>query len=142
MKIKTFETMLDRWGANVAVWPKAEAEKARLLLSHSDEARKAHETLLRLESLIKDSRPDIAPERVNRVVSRVLLDIARRRERPSFMEWLRLLLTAPIPRIAFAASLTAIGFAIGLAVGNPAGEPVADSNNVPMMTASADDVVF
>lgn len=142
MNIKNFENLLDRLGSDLSVWPSGEAEQARQLLLLSAEARSAHEMLLRLESILGESRPEINTTQVSRVIAKSLAEIATKEARPTIFERLRLLLAAPVPRAAFAMTLTAIGFAIGIAVGSPGGEQLADTTNLPLIMASADDVPF
>jgi hypothetical protein len=142
MNIENFEALLDRLGPDLSAWPAAKAEQARHLLSGSRAARQAHETLLRVESALALSRPKITSAQVSRVLSRSLLAIAEREAKPSFIERLYVLFAAPIPRAAFAMTLTAIGFGIGMAVGSPDSGRVADASNVPLVMASADDAPF
>ncbi len=142
MDMKNFELLLDRWGGDLSVWPAAQAEQVRILLSQSAEARRAYETLVRLESAIGESRPEITAAQVSRLISKSLSEIARREANPSIVERLRLLLAAPMPRAAFAMTLTAIGFAIGIAVGSPGAGQAADSTSLPLIMASADDAPF
>jgi len=142
MNIENFEALLDRLGSDLSAWPVAKAEQASRLLSQSGQARQAHETLLRLESAIAISRPKISAAQASRVLSRSLLAIAEREATPSLIERLYILLAAPVPRAAFAMTLTAIGFGIGMAVGSPDSRGVADTSSVPLVMASADDVPF
>jgi hypothetical protein len=142
MDAKTFEVMLDRLGTDFTRWPAADAEQAKKLLVHSADARQSYDTLLRVEALIDGSRPRIAPAHAHRVVHRALAEITRRDAAPPLLERFRLLLTAPLPRAAFAMSLTAIGFAVGIAVGNPTAEHPFDANGSAIMNTSVDDVLF
>jgi hypothetical protein len=50
--MKHFQTMLDRHGSNLDLWPQSEAAKAKRFLLSSEEARRAYDNLARLESLI------------------------------------------------------------------------------------------
>jgi len=143
MKEKDFEAALDRYGADLDSWPAEKARRARLLISASDEARRSHQTMIRLESLLGATRPTIAPARVRHAVSRAMSEIAAREEaHPSFLERIRGWLAAPLPRVAFATSLTAIGFGIGLLVGGPALGDRPEPAGILLMTASADDVLY
>jgi hypothetical protein len=142
MDAKTFEVMLDRLGTDFSRWPVDDAEEAKKLLVRSDEARRSYDLLQRIEGLIDGSRPHFAPTQAQRVIQRALTEITRREETPSLLERFRLLLAAPLPRAAFAMSLTAIGFAIGIAVGNPTTERAFDASGSGLLVMSADDVLF
>jgi hypothetical protein len=142
MDAKTFEVMLDRLGADFGRWPAEDAQAAKKLLVHSKEAKRAYDGLLHLESLIAESRPRFAAWQGQRVAERALAEISRRDASPSLIERFRLMLAAPLPRAAFAMSLTAIGFAIGIAVGAPATERAFETRNSGVLVSSADDVLF
>lgn len=142
MDAKTFEILLDRLGTDFAAWPADKAEQARKLLIRSDEARRSHATLRRVEAMIASTRPLVTSLQTQRIVNRALAEITRREAAPSLMERFRLLLAAPLPRAAFAMSLTAIGFAVGIAVGYPNAEHPFDSDGSAFITTSADDVLF
>jgi hypothetical protein len=142
MDAKTFEIMLDRLGADFSRWPAAEAEQARKLLVHSGEGRRALDALQRVETLIHASRPQVPSTGAQRVVNRALAEIAAREAAPSLLERFRWLLAAPVPRAAFAMSLTAIGFAIGIAIGNPTTRSAVEPNGSGFLMTSADDVLF
>jgi hypothetical protein len=141
MNSDAFEMLLDRLGTDFAAWPSEEAREAKALLVASAEARKAYDTLLRIEGLIGASRPRIAPGTEQLVLQRALADIALREASPTLLDRFRALIFAPLPRAAFAISLAALGFAVGVAVGNPLTDRSADTGG-SMITASGDDVVF
>jgi hypothetical protein len=142
MDAKTFDVTLNRLGTNFNHWPLADAEQAKTLLVKSAQARQSYDMLLRIEAMIDNSRPRFAPAQAQRVVHRALAEITRRDAMPSLLERFRVLLTAPVPRAAFAMSLTGIGFAIGIAVGNPTAEHPFDGNGSAFTHMSADDVLF
>src|ERR1700730_9831443 len=100
MNNKAFETLLDRLGTDFGTWPSEEAEQARVLLAGSDEARRSYDMLLRVESWIDASRPQVAPSSSQAVVRRALADIAIREARPTLLDRFRQLLFAPLPRAA------------------------------------------
>jgi hypothetical protein len=140
MNTKAFELLLDRFGTDFSAWPSDVAHEARALLATSAEARNAYDLLARIEGLIADSRPRVAPLARQAVIRRALADIALREGSPTLLDRFRALLFAPVPRAAFALGLAAIGFAVGIAVGNPTSARATDTGG--LVTASADDVVF
>ncbi len=142
MLTKDFETLLDRWGTDLAAWPEAEADAGRLLLVWSKDARAAYDALLQVETYIAASRPAVTAAQASRVVRRAMAEIERREAHPPLLERFRRLLLAPLPRAAMAMSLTALGFAIGLAVTGPATGARFDVSGSPLMPTSADDVLF
>jgi len=141
MHTTEFETLLDRWGADFATWPTAEAEAARHLLVWSHEAQAAYEALKGVELGLSVTRPAIADAQAERVVRRALSAIEQREANPSLLERFRRMLLAPLPRAAMAMSLTGIGFAIGLALTSPTTVRF-DTGASPLMPTSADDVLF
>ena len=142
MDAKTFEIMLDRSGTDFDRWPAYQADQARKLLVHSDEARRSYDAMLSIEALINGSRPIVASANAQRLVNRALVEITRREATPSLLERFRFLLAAPMPRAAFAMSLTAIGFVVGIAVGSPTTERTFDTQGSSLLVTSADDVLF
>lgn len=142
MDAGAFEILLDRLGTDFAAWPADKAEQARKLLIRSEEARRAHTALSRVEAMIASTRPLVTDAQAKRVVNRALAAIVRREAAPTLMERFRLLLAAPLPRAAFAMSLTALGFAVGIAVGYPNAEHPFDREGSAFVTTSADDVLF
>ena len=142
MQITQFQALLDRFGTDFEAWPPADARNARRLLATSEDARHRFETLTGIESWLEASRPKIDQRRARAVVQGTLAEIARIGMRPAFLDRLRAAFASPLPRAAFAVSLTAIGFALGLALGNPGADRSADTQGGPLMTASADDVLF
>jgi len=142
MDAKTFEVMLDRFGTDFKSWPATHADQAKKLLVRSSDARRSYDMLIRIEALIGGSRPIVASANAHRVINRALVEITRRDAMPSLLERFRLLLAAPVPRTAFAMSLTGIGFVIGIAVGNPTTERAFDMQGSSLMVTSADDVLF
>ena len=140
MNCNAFEMLLDRLGTDFDAWPLDEAQEAKALLATSDEARKAYDTLLRIEWLIGASRPRPVPATEQMVIRRALADIALREASPTLLERFHALIFAPVPRAAFALSLAALGFAVGIVVGNPLNDRASDTGS--MITASADDVGF
>jgi hypothetical protein len=142
MDANIFEIMLDRFGTDFERWPAHQADQAKKLLIHSDEARRSYDGMLRVEALIDDSRPIVNSATAQRLVSRTLAEITRRAAAPSLLERFRLLLAAPVPRAAFAMSLTGIGFVIGISVGNPTTERAFDVPGSSLIVTSADDVLF
>lgn len=141
MQYKDFEALLDRWGADFANWPAAEAETARHLLVWSREAQAAHAALKYVEQGLAATRPAIDAAQAERVVRRAIAAVERREANPSLLERFRRMLLAPLPRAAMAMSLTAIGFAIGLAATGPTAAARFDTS-APLMATSADDVLF
>lgn len=141
MNSPAFETLLDRFGTDFALWPSEEAEEAKALLAGSEEARRSYDMLLRVERLINGSIPAVAAGSAQKVVRGALADIAAREATPSPLERFRALLFAPLPRAAFAVALAGIGFAVGIAVGNPNSGKTFDTSG-SVLTASADDVLF
>jgi hypothetical protein len=142
MDIETFQSLLDRLGANFADWPVDKAEDAKKLLLRSAEARQSHEALRKLEYLLEASRPEVSPLRADRVVRGALVEIARREANPTLIERLLHLLLAPTARAALAVGVTVVGFGLGMAIGNPDKTQPTFANGSLMMTASADDVLF
>jgi hypothetical protein len=142
MRNEDFEMLLDRWGADFANWPAAQAEAARHLLVWSREAQRAHATLKRVEQGLAATRPTIDAAQVERVMRRAMAAVERREANPSLLERFRRMLLAPLPRAALAMSLTAIGFAIGLAATGPTAAARFDTSAAPLMPTSADDVLF
>jgi hypothetical protein len=142
MDAKSFEVMLDRLGTDFTRWPTDDADRARKLLVHSAQARSAYDTLVRIEALIDGSRPNIGASNAQRVVNRAIIEITRRDSAPSLLERFRLLLAAPLPRAAFAMSLTGIGFVIGITVGNPTTQRALDASGSGILVTSVDDVLF
>jgi hypothetical protein len=142
MDANIFEIMLDRFGSDFGRWPAHQADQAKKLLVHSEGARRSYDAMLRVEDLIDGSRPIVHSVNAQRVVNRTLAEITRRDAAPSLLERFRFLLAAPVPRAAFAMSLTGIGFVIGIAVGNPTTERAFDMQGSSLMVTSADDVLF
>jgi hypothetical protein len=138
--MKDFQTRLDRYGADLDQWPAADAAEARRLLLVSPDARRQHRELADLEQRIAESRPEIDPAAIRRVINRSELAIRQMNLKPSWIDRLTSLLAAPVPRMAFAMGLTAFGFALGFALGTP--DDAANAHTSPLMTASADDGVF
>jgi hypothetical protein len=139
--MKRFQSLLDRHGSDLGTWPKSEADKARALLRESLEARVAHERLTRLESWIKASQPTVSEASVRRVINQTMIAIRHQAQPLSLIDRFRILLAAPVPRVAFVMGLTGIGFALGIALGAPEIGSV-DGASAPLLTASADDVLF
>jgi hypothetical protein len=133
--------MLDRHGPDLDSWPAADADLARALLASSLPARSWFDKARAMETGIAASQPRIDHWRAQRVVRGALAEIAAREAHPSVWDRFRSVLVAPLPRAAFATVFAIIGFAIGLLVGTPAGNPHA-GNDVPMMTANAEDVLY
>jgi hypothetical protein len=139
--MKNFQDLLDRYGADLDRWPTAEAEQAKRFLLVSSEARSAQRALARLESWIVASQPRVSEAGVRRVIDGSIAFIEAHAPRMSVIDRFRLLLAAPVPRVAFVMGLTAIGFALGVALGAPEfGASEAAGGHV--LTASADDVLF
>ena len=138
--MRDFQIRLDRYGANLEQWPAAEAAEARRLLLVSRDARQLQQRFAEIEQQIAASRPKIDPAAVQRVIRRSELAVHRLDLKPSWIDWLASLLAAPIPRVAFAMGLAAIGFGIGFAVGTP--DDTGNTQGTPLMTVSADDGVF
>ncbi len=139
--MKNFDKLLDRYGTDLDQWPAAHAAEARRFLIISSEARQYHRELLQIERLIAFSRPAIEAAAARQVVNRALLSIRRSDLNPSWLDRFVALLSAPVPRLAFATVLTAIGFVIGFSVGTPDDGSAAPPGS-PLMTASADDGLF
>ena len=143
MNLRDFQAQLCRSGADIEAWPATAAKEARLLLSQSPEARQALSAMMRLESALHATMPKIAPIRSARVTAASLLAIREAPHRLSLVEWIRSLLAAPLPQLAFGLTAAAIGFAIGVAVGVPGGaNRTAESHEIPMVTASLSDAAY
>ena len=143
MNVKDFEAQLYRSGADMEAWPAVAAREARLLLSQSVEARQALDEMARLESALGSTMPKIAPARAARVTAAALMAIRETPPRLSIVEWIRSLLAAPLPQLAFGLTAAAVGFAIGVAVGIPDGaNRTAESQEIPMVTASLSDAAY
>jgi hypothetical protein len=143
MKISDFEKALDQYGTNLGAWPAEFEKEGRTLLSASPAAGRSYDTLVRIEALIAGSAPQIDAARAARVANRAVAEIRRlpRNTPIDLFESLRRLFILPMPRVALAMSLSLIGFVIGMAVG--VGEPHrTEAADLPMMTASAEDVLF
>ena len=141
MKIKEFEALLDRHGSRFDAWPASAAREARTLLLHSAEARLCHERSLRIESWFEASRPAVDAAAVDRVIAGALRGIRVAPPQPRLLGWLRLPLAVPMPRLAFAVTATAIGFAVGFLLGGPDIGQAADLRGLPLI-ASAGDVLL
>jgi hypothetical protein len=141
MKITKFDRMLDRYGADFDAWPRQDASHARRLIETSAPARRSYAALRLLESQLRETRPEIDRARAERVVSRALAGIVQIDSRPAMLDRIWALLAAPLPRAAFALSLTAVGFSIGLAVGSPRADASGDTPAASLITASAADVL-
>jgi hypothetical protein len=143
MKISDFEKALDQYGPNLGAWPMELGKEGRALLSVSPYARRSYDALIQIEALIAGSAPQIDVARAARVANRAIAEIQRlpRNTPMGLFENMRRLFFLPAPRVALAMSLTAIGFLVGMAVG--VGETHrTEATDLPMMTASADDVLF
>jgi hypothetical protein len=139
--MKNFQDLLDRYGADLDRWPAAEAERAKRFLMVSSEARRAHKSLARIESGILASQPRISEASVRRVIDGSISFIQDHAPRLSLIDRFRVILAAPIPRVAFVMGLTAIGFGLGVVLGAPdVGASEGPGGHV--LTASADDVLF
>ena len=139
--MKNFETLLDRYGSDFNSWPKSEADNAKRFLLSSGEARRAYDRLTQLESWIAASQPRVSDESVRRVVNRSVHAVRNRAPVLSLIDRFRILMAAPMPRVAFVMGLTAVGFGLGVALGAPEIGAV-EGTGGPLMTASADDVLF
>ncbi len=142
MKTKTFDKMLDRYGGNLADWPACEATRARKLMAISTAARRSFAAAQLLETHIRDSRAVVDPMQAARVAARALSAVAAHEASPRRIDRLRAALAAPLPRAAFAVSLTAIGFSIGLAVGAPMTGSAGEASASTLMMASAADGLY
>jgi hypothetical protein len=142
MKITTFDKMLDRYGGDLADWPACDAAQARKLMAISAPARRSFAAAQMLEAHILDSRTVVDPMQAARVAARALSAVAAREASPPLIDRLRAALAAPLPRAAFAVSLTAIGFSIGLAVGAPMAGSAAEPPASTLMMASAADGLY
>ena len=140
MKMKEFESLLDRHGAKLERWPAEAAGAARGLLAQSAEARRSHAAFLSVESWLDATRPTFDSACVNRVVTHALREIRKAPPR-SFLAWLGFQQFVPMPRVAFAVALTAVGFAIGFLLGSPQIGQSAGLRGLPVI-ASAGDVLF
>lgn len=141
MKTKDFEVFLDRYGSRLEHWPAHVAREARSLLIYSDDARRAYEAFLKVESWLGASRPEVDHACVARVVAGALRDVRTRQARPPMFALPRLPFFGSAPQLAFALAATAIGFAIGVFVGSPSTTRAAQSHELPVL-ASAGDVLF
>jgi hypothetical protein len=136
--MKHFQTLLDRYGPDFDQWPREAARKARRLMLTSKDARAAYDRSTELEFRIASSRPSVSEESVRRVINRSMLSIAQTARRLPLIDRFRILMAAPIPRVAFVMGLTAIGFGLGIALG----APEVGATDGPVLTASADDALF
>lgn len=142
MNQKQLETMLDRFGADLNNWP-FDADAARALLMSSPEARRSYDAVRRVEAWLGDSKPEISPAQVARVVNLSLRRINSTPPRAHWLDELRFLFVAPAPRMAFAVIAMAAGFGIGSFVGNPDSVAQTDPRDqAPFVTASADNDLF
>lgn len=141
MKVKEFESLLDRHGAKFEHWPAEAAHAARALLIQSAAARRSHEAALRVESWFDASRPVFDAACVNRVVTKALREIRQTPPRRSLLARFGLPAMVPMPRVAFAVAATAFGFAIGFLLGSPEIGQAAGPRGLPVI-ASAGDVLF
>jgi hypothetical protein len=83
-----FIERLDRFGADLAAWPHADAEGAEMLLVHSDAARKRHAEAIAVARLVTAALPSNGFD-VARVRSSVLRRIAEPASRlDSLIDWL------------------------------------------------------
>jgi hypothetical protein len=119
MDIESFRGALDRFGSAFSAWPLPDVRNARRLLTASDEARRARGLTQRIETEIGSSRPAVGKERAQLIVTRAMIEIARREARAAAQSPFQTMLSYPLLRAACLVSLPAIGFAIGLAVGTP-----------------------
>ena len=142
MKINDFEKTLDRFGTNLDAWPAGLARDGKALLSQSAEASSTYNALLQIEALIAGSAPRIDPARAARVANRAIAEIRRLPQNSStgLFETVRRVFALPVPRVAMAMSLTAIGFIIGMTVSNTDNHHGESTGLI--MTASAEDVLF
>jgi hypothetical protein len=139
--MKRFQAALDRYGSDLDAWPRAEAERGRRMLLVSEEARQALDRLTRIEGLIVATRPLVSDASIRRVVQRAASAVRFHADRPSLVDRFRVLLAAPVLRLAFVMGLTAMGFVLGTVLGAPE-IGAAESSVGPVLTASADDGVF
>jgi len=143
MNTEAFDTLLNRLGTDLSVWPQGAAEEAKKLLLRSQSARGSYDALRGLETMIEASRPAVLPAQMRRVVQGALAEIARREANPTLLERFLRLLLAPTARAALAVGVTVAGFGLGMALRNPTpAAPAYANGGVLMMTASADDVLF
>jgi hypothetical protein len=142
MNLRRFEIQLDRSGADLHSWPEAAARDAHLLLAQSAEARRALVEMASLEAQIGASRPKIAAADAGRVVNVALRSIRESPERLSIVDWIRSVLSAPVPQLALGVTAAAAGFAIGITIGVPTGDRTAEAQEIPMVTASVNDALY
>ena len=88
MNESEFVERLDRFGVDLAAWPHADAESAKMLLQHSDTARRSHAEAIAVARLVTAALPANGFD-VARVRSSVLRRLAEPVSRlDSLIDWL------------------------------------------------------
>ena len=104
-----FEDLLDRHGADIALWPADQAHAANLLLARSAEARALREQAQNVETLLADALPELVPIGLkNRILAHVGTDPG---DRPAWLDWLTAAFWRPV---TLAMVPLVLGFALGV----------------------------
>lgn len=130
MTLEEFDHALDHWGASLARWPEAEAERARELLRSLPEAPARLDAAVRVDAFLESLQQHHAPEHL---AARIAARIPAPDRMQGALDWLGARLWRPV---MLGLIVACCGFVAGALDGDPLDPELVDQ----MTTLAFDDL--